>query len=69
MLGAATPWVNYVLEQMTEQQLGGQKESVIAQVHTVLEVLSTIKSLTSECYIEDDAVVKHSMLEIHDLAK
>jgi hypothetical protein len=69
LLNGATPWINYTLQQMTDQQLGGQKESVIAQVHTVLEVLSTIKSLTSECYVVDDAVVKHTLLEIHDLAK
>jgi hypothetical protein len=69
LIGAATPWANYALDQMTEEDLGGQKESVIAQVHTVLEVLSTIKSITSESYIEDQVLVTHSLMEIHDLGK
>jgi hypothetical protein len=69
LLRSATPWVNYALGKMTDQQLGGQKESVISQVQTVLEVLSTIKSITSETYIEDGCIVKHSMVEIHDLGK
>jgi len=69
LIGVATPWVNYALEHNNDAQTGGQKESVIAQVHTVLEVLSTIKSITSESYIEGDSLVHHSLLEIHDLGK
>lgn len=69
LAAAATPWINYALEQMTEQELGGQKQIAIDQAHTVLEVLSTIKSITSESYIEGNSIVKHSLLEIHDLAK
>jgi hypothetical protein len=69
LIGAATPWVNYVLEQMPEEHFGGQKALVVDQVHTVLEVLSTIKSITSESYIEDKIMVTHSLLEIQDLAK
>lgn len=68
-LAAVTPWVNYALEQIPEQQMAGQKELVVSQVRTVLEVLSTIKGLTVESYFEDNALVNHSLLEIHDLAK
>jgi hypothetical protein len=67
--GAVTPWVNYVLEQAPEGGMGGQKDLVIGQVNTLLEVLSTIKSITSETYIENNNLVQHSLLEIHDLSK
>jgi hypothetical protein len=66
---AVTPWVNYVMEQAPAGGMGGQKELVIGQVHTALEVLSTIKSITSETYIENNIVVSHSQVEIQDLAK
>jgi hypothetical protein len=49
--------------------MGGQKELVIGQVHTALEVLSTIKSITSETYIENNIIVSHSQVEIQDLGK
>jgi hypothetical protein len=69
LFSAVTPWINYVLEQAPEQGMGGQKQLIISQVNTVLEVLSTIKSITSETYIENNILVEHSLLEIHDLSK
>jgi hypothetical protein len=69
LVGAVTPWVNYALEQIPEEQMAGQGELVVSQVRTVLEVLSTIKCFTSETYIEDNTLVHHSLLEIHDLSK
>jgi hypothetical protein len=69
LMSAVTPCVNYVMEQAPENGMGGQKELVVSQVRTVLEVLSTIKSFTSETYIEDNTLVHHSLLEIHDLGK
>ena len=69
LVGAVTPWVNYVLEQIPDQQMAGQKDMVVSQMHTVLEVLSTIKGITSETYIEDNIVVSHSLVEIQDLDK
>ncbi|MGA2799178.1 MAG: hypothetical protein ABSE63_16485 [Thermoguttaceae bacterium] len=69
LVGAATPWVNYVMEQAPAGGMGGQKELVIGQVHTVLEVLSTIKGITSETYMEGNIIVSHSLVEIQDLGK
>ncbi len=69
LISAATPWINYVLEQIPERQMAGQKEMVVSQMHTVLEVLSTIKSITSETYIEDNIIVSHSLVEIRDIGK
>ncbi len=69
LLNAGTPWAEYVLERIPEEQLGGQKQLVIGQVKTLLEVLRVIKSFTSETYLEDKCFVTHSQLEIHDLGK
>jgi hypothetical protein len=69
LLDAATPWVNHVLQQMPEEQMGGQKEMVTAEVHTLLDVLHVLKSVTSENTLQDDCLVTHSLLEIHDLGK
>jgi len=67
LISAATPWINYALMHMDELKLGAQEQSVIGQVHTVLEVISTVKSITSESYFEDKILVTHSLVEIHDL--
>lgn len=68
LVKAITPWVNYALEQMSDQQLAGQKGAAIAQANTILEVLGTIKNVTSETYVEGDHLVSHTQLEIHDLS-
>ena len=34
-----------------------------------MEVLSTIKCVTSETYVENNILVSHSLVEIHDLGK
>jgi hypothetical protein len=68
VIGAATPWVQYILEQIPPEEMGGQKELIVAQVKTVLEVLRVVKSLTSESYLENNCLVTHSKLEIHDLS-
>ncbi len=69
LIAALTPWVNYVFERIPDQQMDGQKELILPQVHTLLEVLSTVKCITSETYIEDNIMVSHSLVEIHDLGK
>ena len=69
LFGVLTPWVNYAFEQIPEQQMAGQKELVLSQVRTLMEVLSTIKCVTSETYVENNILVSHSLVEIHDLGK
>ena len=69
LFSALTPWVNYAFERIPDQQMAGQKELVLSQVRTLMEVLSTIKSVTSETYVENNILVSHSLVEIHDLGK
>ncbi|MGW8256417.1 MAG: hypothetical protein ACWGMZ_02915 [Thermoguttaceae bacterium] len=69
VLGALNPWVQYFIEQTPPDKFGGQKELVVPQVQTILEVLGTIKSITSEVSMDKNCLVTHSILEIHDLEK
>jgi len=46
-----------------------QQKAVADQVHTGLEVLQAIRSITSEVYLEDEAIVCHTLTEIHDVEK
>jgi hypothetical protein len=48
---------------------GDGKKAVADQVHTAVDVLKTLRSITNESYLEDGALVNHTLVEIHDLAK
>ena len=47
----------------------------VAPTHVVINqplsprVLATLRSITAESYLEEDALVSHTLLEIHDVAK
>ncbi|MEN6405295.1 MAG: hypothetical protein ABFC77_02375 [Thermoguttaceae bacterium] len=64
----AGPWIDYAVDQNKDTP-AVQKESVRQQVRTGIEVLQAVTSFTSESYLNDDALVTHSLLEIRDIAK
>ena len=70
-IDAATPWVDFATEQICkhEKSLAGQQAEIVAQVHTVLDVLKVLRGATSVDYFEDGALVTHSQVEIRDIAK
>jgi hypothetical protein len=68
LLDAATPWIDYGLEQVDEAQLGGNRALAAYQVHEVLEVLKCFRSVTAESRVENGCLVTHSHLEIRDAA-
>ena len=37
------------------------------QVHTVLDVFKCLKTITSESYFEDGALVSHTLTEVEDV--
>ena len=43
--------------------------AIAAQVHTVLDVLKVLRTVTSERYIEDGVMVGHTLVEIRDIGK
>ncbi|MCE5302381.1 MAG: hypothetical protein LLF97_04625 [Planctomycetaceae bacterium] len=64
----AAPWIDFAIDQNKETP-AAQKESTQQQVRTGVEVLQAAPSFTSESYLKDDAMVTHSLLELHDIAK
>ena len=46
-----------------------QQKPIADQVHTGLEVLQAIRSITSEVYLEGEVIVCHTLTEIHDVEK
>ncbi|MBN1910553.1 MAG: hypothetical protein JW818_12485 [Pirellulales bacterium] len=72
LLKTATPWIDMatkaiVRENMPKEQAKAQLPAILDQVHTVLDVLSCMKTVTSETYLEDGVIVTHTRLEIRDL--
>ena len=39
------------------------------QVHTALDVLKTLRTISNESYFEDEVLVNHTLLEIRDVEK
>jgi hypothetical protein len=71
LVEAATPWVNLAVEQAAASNGGddAQKKAIADQVHVVIDVLKTLRSITGESYLEGDVMVSHSLLEIRDVEK
>ena len=63
-LKAAMPWIELGLAKANQ---GADNMAVTDQVLTLVEVLTVVRSFTSEIYYEDDALVSHMLLEIGDL--
>ena len=71
LVDAATPWVDFAIEQ-TAAAKGideDQQKAIAQQVHTGLEVLKVLRSISSESYLEDDVLVNHTLTEIRDVGK
>jgi hypothetical protein len=71
LVKTATPWVDFAIEQGGGSKgLGGdQQKMVVGQAHVALEVLTALRCITSESYLENGILVTHSLCEIHDVAK
>ena len=67
LLEAASPWIDYGLEQIDEPTSAADRAAVVDQIHVVLDVLKCYRGVTVESYLEDDYLVTHSLLEIHDV--
>jgi hypothetical protein len=69
LLDTAMPWIDFGLNQIDDPQFGGDRQSAIDQIHTVLEVLKCYRSITVESRVEEGCLVTHSLLEIRDVKK
>ncbi len=69
-LDAAMPWIDFAVEKaVADQDDKAEKKAVVDQVRTGVDVFKTLRTVTDEGYIEDGALVNHSMLEIQDVGK
>lgn len=69
LVNTASPWVDFGVEKATAAKgiAGDQQKAIVDQVHTGLEVLKAIRSVSSENFVEDGVLVQHSLVEIHDV--
>jgi hypothetical protein len=71
LVKTVTPWIDFGIEQGAGARGVGddQQKMVISQTHAALEVLSVLRSVTFESYLEKGVLVNHSLCEIHDLPR
>jgi hypothetical protein len=69
LVETATPWVDFAVQQAVASKGGddAQKKAVADQVGVVIDVLKAVRSITSESYLEDEALVSHTLMEIRDV--
>jgi hypothetical protein len=75
LVTAATPWVDFATRQIISEKAAGappeaveaQLKAIRDQVHTALEVLKVLRTVTSESYLEGKAIVTHTLTEIRDV--
>ena len=71
LIEAAGPWVDLAVQQALAAKGGdeNQRKAIADQVSVVIEVLKVLRSITSESYLEDQALVNHTLMEIRDVEK
>jgi hypothetical protein len=71
LVDAATPWIDYAIGQAAVARGVDetQQKEMAQQVHTGLDVLKALRSISSESYLEDDVMVNHTLMEIHDVER
>lgn len=78
LVDTASPWVEMAATKIMEEQWDvdpddvpeetqQQMDEVLAQIRTLLEVLKAVRKVTGEMYLEGDAMVGHSLIEIRDV--
>lgn len=69
LVDLATPWIEYSFEQSPNLENVGedQRQSVVDQVHTTLDVLKVLRTISGQCYFEDGALVSHTLVELRDV--
>jgi hypothetical protein len=71
LLEAAGPWIDFAADQAMAANNANPdgKKAVVDQVHTAVDVLKALRTITDESYLEDGVLVNHTLVEIHDLEK
>jgi hypothetical protein len=71
LVKTATPWVDFAVEQAAGSKGVDEanQKMIVSQAHTALDVLTVVRTITCESYLEHGVLVNHTLTEIHDLAK
>lgn len=69
LIKAATPWVDLVLDNVLADEEKKEAASIRKQVHTMLEIVSVLKTVSSATYVKDKALVTRTETIYRDLAK
>jgi hypothetical protein len=71
LVEAATPWVDFAVDRALASKGGDedQRKTIADQVRVAVDVLKVLRSITDESYIEDKALVHHTLVEIRDVEK
>jgi hypothetical protein len=75
IIEAATPWIDYSVQQYYNQRAAGDNgagaadgmRSTMTEVHTVLEVFQVLRTVSSATYVEDKATITHTETHYQDL--
>ena len=77
LVDAATPWVELVAQKIIADQMDvsddaseadkAKADSIMAEVHTVLEVLKTLRTVTAKSQFDGGVLITHSLTEIRDV--
>ena len=71
LVEAAAPWADFAAEQiMAAKDVDeAQRKPIADQVHTALDVLKALRTISNESYLENGVLVTHTLVEIHDVGK
>ncbi len=70
LVDAVSPWLDYLVEQSAPQEADRLKLLFItSQMHTILELLKTVRTITNVSYFQDGALVSHTVIEIKDIGR
>jgi hypothetical protein len=69
LIDAIAPWVNLGTKQsaMPQVETPVRWADVASQTPAVLELLKVLQTISSESYVEDEALVTHTLLEVRDI--
>jgi len=70
LIEAVVPWIDYAIEQAAPQE-GDRLELlfITSQVHSVLEIMKVVRSVSNTSFFEEGALVSHTRVEIRDIGR
>ena len=75
LVDAATPWIDLAVQKAVVRTSQGEDVATVRarydlateHVHTVLDCLEVLRRVTRETYVDQDALVTHTLWELHDV--